>query len=128
MPPVQTLGWPLRHCGQVPQKPDRQATTWSPARTVGDVVADRLDDAGAFVAQHERPVEREAAEAVDHVQIAVADAGGDGAHQHLAAARLVDVDRLDGQRLVHLAEDGGGICIADALLTLWLDWGTSPGR
>ena len=33
MPPVQTFGCPLRHCGQVPQKPDRHATTWSPGRT-----------------------------------------------------------------------------------------------
>ena len=108
MPPVQTFGWPLRHCGQAPQKPDRQATTWSPTRTRGDIVAHRLDDAGALVAQHERAIHREAAVAVDHVQVAVADAGGDGAHQHLAAPRLVDVDLLDGQRLVHLAEDGSG--------------------
>src|SRR5580704_2277208 len=34
MPPVHKLGWPDRHCGQLPQKPDRQATTWSPVRTV----------------------------------------------------------------------------------------------
>ena len=27
MSPVQTFGCPLRHCGQVPQKPERQATT-----------------------------------------------------------------------------------------------------
>ena len=73
----------------------------------GDVLADRLDDAGALVAQHEGPIEREAAVAVDDVQIAVADAGGNGADQHLAAPRLVDVDLLDRQRLVHLAEDGG---------------------
>ena len=74
----------------------------------GDIGAHRLDDAGAFVAEHERPIEREAAAAVDDVQVAVADAGGDGAHQHLAAPRLVDVHLLDGQRFMHLAEDGGG--------------------
>src|SRR5271169_1372769 len=34
MPPVQRLGWPERHCGQLPQKPERQATTWSPGLTV----------------------------------------------------------------------------------------------
>ena len=51
----------------------------------GHVGADRLDDAGALVAEHDRPVEREAPDAVDDVQIAVADAGRDGAHQHLAA-------------------------------------------
>src|SRR4051794_10467563 len=34
MPPVHRFGWPDRHCGQVPQNPDRQATTWSPTRTL----------------------------------------------------------------------------------------------
>ena len=34
MPPVHRFGWPDRHCGQVPQNPDRQATTWSPRRTL----------------------------------------------------------------------------------------------
>ena len=74
----------------------------------GDIGAHRLDDAGALVAEHERAIHREAAVAVDHVQVAVTDAGGDGAHQHLAAPRLVDLHLLDGQRFVHLAEDGSG--------------------
>src|SRR5215469_2488556 len=34
IPPVHKLGWPERHCGQLPQNPDRQATTWSPGLTV----------------------------------------------------------------------------------------------
>ena len=72
----------------------------------GHVVADRLDDPGALVAEHDRPVEREAPDPVDDMQIAVADPGRDGAHQHLAAPRLVDLDRLDRQRLVHLAKHG----------------------
>ena len=33
-PVAQTFGCPLRHCGQAPQNPDRQATTWSPGFTV----------------------------------------------------------------------------------------------
>src|SRR4030095_3902796 len=33
-PPPQTFGWPLRHCAQLPQKPERHATTWSPGRSV----------------------------------------------------------------------------------------------
>ena len=74
----------------------------------GDIGADRLDHAGAFMAQHERTIEREAPVAIDHVQVAVADAGGDSAHQHLAAPWLVDLHLLDGQRFVHLAEDGSG--------------------
>jgi hypothetical protein len=26
-PPTQRLGWPARHCAQLPQNPERQATT-----------------------------------------------------------------------------------------------------
>ena len=73
----------------------------------GDVGADRLDHPGALVTEHDRPVERPASDAVDDVQVAVADAGGDGAHQHLARHRPVEVDGLDGQRVVRLAEDRG---------------------
>src|ERR1700736_5894308 len=69
--------------------------------------ADRLDDPRTLVAEHDRPVEREPALAVDDMQIAVAHPGRRGADQHLAAPRLVDLDRLDRQRLVHLAEDRG---------------------
>jgi len=73
----------------------------------GDVGADRFDDAGAFMAQHERAIQGEAAIAVHDMQIAVADAGGNGAHQHLAGARRVDVDGLDGERFVDLAKYRG---------------------
>ena len=106
MPPVHRLGWPERHCGQLPQKPERQATTWSPGRTVVTSAPTASTIARALVAQHDRPVEREAAEPVDDMQVAVAHAGRDGAHQHLAAPRLVDVDRLDRQRFMHLAKHG----------------------
>src|SRR5262245_57462492 len=34
MPPTQRFGWPLRHCAQLPQNPDRHATTWSPGFTL----------------------------------------------------------------------------------------------
>ena len=61
---------------------------------------------GALVAQHERPVERKPAEPVDDVQIAVADAGGDRSHQHLAAPWLVEFYRFDRQRFVHFAKHG----------------------
>ena len=71
------------------------------------VLANRLDDAGALVAEHDRPVGREAADTVDDMQIAVADAGRDGADQHLAPRWRVDIDRFDRQRRVRLAENGG---------------------
>ncbi len=73
-----------------------------------NIGAHRLDNARAFVAQHERAIEREPAVAVHHMQVAVTDTGSDGAHQHLATPRLVHLHLLDGQRFVHLAEDGSG--------------------
>src|SRR5689334_12786128 len=71
------------------------------------VLADRLDDAGALMAEHDRPVERKASDAVYDMQVAVADPGRDGADQYLAAGWRVDIDRLDRQWLVRLAEDSG---------------------
>src|SRR5438067_7862188 len=81
-----------------------------------DVAADGLDDAGTLVSEDDRAIERPASHPVDDVQIAVAHAGGGGAHEHLAAPRLVDLDRLDRQRRVGLAKDGG-VHVHDALLT-----------
>ena len=107
MPPVHKFGWPERHCGQLPQNPDRQATTWSPGLTV----VTSAPTASTMPAPSwpstigrssgNRPI------AVDHVQVAVADPGRRRADQHLAPPRLVDLHRLDRQRLVHLAKDGG---------------------
>src|SRR5258708_19342817 len=64
--------------------------------------ADGFDDTGALVAEHDRPVERETADPVDDVQVAVADAGRDGAHQHLAAHGLVDIAPPHPQRPLSL--------------------------
>src|SRR5262245_52632285 len=72
-----------------------------------DLGTDRLDHPGSLVAEHEGTVERVAAQAIDDVQVAVADAGGHGADQHLAAPRRVDVDSFDGEWRVYLAENGG---------------------
>ena len=73
----------------------------------GHLAADRLDHPGALVAQDDRPVERPAADPIDDVKVAVADAGRDRAHQHLARHRLVEVDLFDGQGLVRLPEHRG---------------------
>ena len=84
------------------------ATTWSPDCTVVTSAPTASTTPGALVAQHDRAVERRSAQLpIDDVQVAVAHAGGHGAHEHLAAPRLVDVDALDGQRFVGLAVDGG---------------------
>jgi hypothetical protein len=71
------------------------------------LVADRLDDTRTLVAKHDRPVERKSPLAVDDVQVAVAHAGRHSPNEHLAAPWLVDLDRFDGQRLVHFAKDRG---------------------
>jgi hypothetical protein len=61
--------------------------------------ADRLDDTRAFVPKDDRPIEWKPPDAVDNMQVAVADAGGRRADQHLAPPWLVDLHRLDRQRL-----------------------------
>ena len=79
--------------------------TWSPGLNSLDLQPDLLDDPGRLVAEDGGRGER--VEAVDEVEVAVADAGGDGAHQHLAPDGLVDVDVLDGERLMRPVEHGG---------------------
>ena len=84
---------------------DRQAGDDVVARLeLVDVRADRLDDAGRLVAEDGR--RRERVEALDEVQVAVADAAGHRAHEHLAPDGLGDVDVLDRERLVGTVEDG----------------------
>jgi HAMP domain-containing protein len=72
---------------------------------VGHVLADRLDDAGGLVAEHDRHGRR--VRALDEVQVAVAQPGGRGADQHLAAARLLDRHVLDRHRLARRVQHGG---------------------
>src|SRR6516165_6941101 len=69
--------------------------------------ANSLDDPGTLVSEYDRPVERKSPMAVDDVQVAVAHLGRRGADEHLAAPGLIDVDRFDRQRVVHLAKDRG---------------------
>jgi len=73
----------------------------------GHLVADRLDDAGALVAEHEPALQREPAVTVHHVQVAVTDPGGHRADEDLPGHRPVDVDGLDGHRRVRGATDRG---------------------
>ncbi len=81
----------------------------------GHVGTHRLDDAGPFVSQHDRPIERPSALTVHDVKVAVADAGRRRANEHLSPPRFVDVDRLDRERLVDLPKDRG-LRLHDALL------------
>jgi hypothetical protein len=72
---------------------------------VGHVRADRLDDTRGLVA--EDGGRGEGVVAVDEVQVAVADAGADGADEHLVGERLVDLHLFDRERLLRAVEDGG---------------------
>ncbi|MNE49854.1 hypothetical protein D3C80_1443990 [compost metagenome] len=67
-----------------------------------DLRTDRLDDAGGFVAEHQRA--RIGIGAFDHMQIGMADADSHGADQYFARARLADADFLDAQRRADLVE------------------------
>src|SRR5579863_281487 len=64
---------------------------------------DGLDYASRFVAENRRKFGRQ--RAVEAMQIAVADADGDGADQDFMRLRLADLDLLDRQGLVDLTEN-----------------------
>ena len=71
-----------------------------------DARADGLDDARALVTEHAR--ERgDGGAAVEHVQVGAADAGGRDPHEHLAGARLVDVDVLECRARCDVVYDDG---------------------
>ena len=74
----------------------------------GDIRAYGFDDARSLMSEHEGLVGGVAPEAVDDVQIGMANAGRGGADEHFPPPWLVDVHLLDGQGLVHFAEHGGG--------------------
>ena len=64
-------------------------------RDGGHALADLLDDSSALVAEQDRKRQAPAAR-LDHVQVAVADAACLDAHLHLARARRIERDLLDG--------------------------------
>jgi hypothetical protein len=74
----------------------------------GHIRANGLDDTRTFMSQDEGTIEWEAAQAIDHVQIAVADTGRDGPHQNFATQRLVHLHLFDSQRLMNLTKHGSG--------------------
>ena len=84
---------------------DRKARDHTVARFhVAHLIAHLLDDAGGFVSEYGR--ERHRNRAVDHVQVAVADAAGLGAQEHFVGSRLADLDVFDLERLLGRAHDG----------------------
>jgi hypothetical protein len=100
---------------------------------MGHELAHGLNDAGAFVTkdgagvgQTRRGVGAEVEVAIDEVKVAVADAGRGGADTHFVTARLVDVDVLDGQRLVGFAENGGLHGLPSSDMSFAVPIGRSP--
>ena len=71
----------------------------------GHVASDRLDDAGALVAEDDR--QRIGKLALDHLEVGVAKAARLVAHQHVVRLQFRDGDLADDHRLVHPLEDGG---------------------
>ena len=75
-------------------------------RDVRHALADRLDDAGALVAEHGGRVAGRVG-ARRRVHVRVADAAGDEADEHLARLGLREVDLLHHQRLPELLQYRG---------------------
>ncbi len=72
---------------------------------VGHALAHLLHDASGLVAQDRWQLHRP--QPLDLVEVAVADAAGDGLDHDLAGPGVVDIDLLNDQWLVDFVEDGG---------------------
>ena len=79
----------------------------------GDTRADPLDNAGSFVAQHDRLRYRVDLVADNH--IGMAHAGRDDAHQHFVVARLLEPKFLDDEWAAFFAYDCGAHCVRGSL-------------
>jgi hypothetical protein len=75
-----------------------------PRRDPDDILANRLDDARALVAQDHRPSTGPEG-AVGQMEIRVTDSRRRHTHKHLAPAGRVEQDRLDADRVAGLAQD-----------------------
>ena len=93
--PSQRFGRPARQYSHVPQKADRQPITWSPGATwrTSQPTASTTP-AGSCPSTVGSGIRQRA---LEDVQIAVADARRDGADEHLARPRRVDLDVLDAR-------------------------------
>jgi hypothetical protein len=72
---------------------------------VADITADLLNYASRLMAHYGR--RRMRVEAIHEVQIAMAYATGNGAHQDFALVRLVDSDIFDNKRMVGSVKNRG---------------------
>src|ERR1700693_1059369 len=85
-----------------------------------DAGTDSFDDAGSFMAEHDRLRHRIAL--VAHHHVGVAHARRDDTHQHFVRTRLAELEFFDGERAALLAHDRG----ADGVGS-WLGHGFPPG-
>ena len=92
----QAVVRPARHGPHSPQAGAQERITRSPTARPVDVVADRLDDARALVAEHHRP--RAHPLALDDVQVGAADADRVDAHQRIAGPGPVEIDVAHDER------------------------------
>ena len=102
---------------QAPGRPDRQARhrPHATARGHDDVVAhrhrvdpvtDRVDDPGRLVTEHDGRRHRRGA--VEHVEVAVADARGEHLHAHLARPGIAHLDVVGHEQAVTVEHRGPG--------------------
>jgi len=101
--PSQRFGRPATQYSHVPQKTERQPITWSPGATCRTSLPHVLDDA-RLVPEDGRERVRE--RSLEDVEVAVADARGGGADDHLARPRRVDLYLLDAEGLADRAHHG----------------------
>jgi hypothetical protein len=70
---------------------------------VGDARANLLDNASSFVPEDDR--ERGRMDALDDMEIGVADTTRRHANEHLARLRRIELELFDDQRLLELVQD-----------------------
>ena len=103
---MQRLVRGLRQWMHSPHSGANSVTTWSPGRTSVTPSPTRLDDARALVAEHAGRVAGRVGAGCG-VEVGVADAAGDEAHEHLAGLRFGELELLDDEGLAEFLEDGG---------------------
>ncbi len=99
------FGRPATHMRHAPHGGTKQNATAVAGGDVRDARADRLDDAGALVPEHDRPA-AVAQVALGEVQVGVAHARSRHAHEHLVVLGRVQQQPLDAHRQAVALEHG----------------------
>ena len=86
------------------------SATWSPGATFCTAAAHGLDDAGAFVAEHDR--QRHRVHLVTDDQVGVAQPGRDDADEDLVVSRRAEIRRLEVEGALRADDRGGDLTVA----------------